>query len=88
MILRGEINLLTINTEKLVEIGEALVVAMEQRKQLLRKRFRKQGKDSLTDFELNLIGQGADLDMGFNDSLIFEPKAPSDGEIYAAHGSP
>lgn len=69
MILKGEVNLLTINTEKLVEIGEAVVVAMEQRKARLRKMYRKYGKDALTDFELRVIDCAHDLGTDFNESL-------------------
>lgn len=74
MILSGELNLLTAPTEKLVEVGEALVVAMEQRKALLRKRFRKYGKVSLSEFELNLIGEGHDLGTDFNEVLSLESR--------------
>lgn len=74
MILKGEVNLLTVNTEKLVEIGEAVMVAMEQRKARLRKKFRKHGKDALTDFELRLIDEAHDLGTGFDESLVLESK--------------
>ncbi|WWV91954.1 hypothetical protein [Escherichia phage PJNS034] len=74
MILSGTVNLQTVNTEKLVEIGEAVCIAMEQRKQLLRKKFRKHGKDALTDFELRLIDEAHDLGTDFNEALTLESK--------------
>lgn len=91
MILSGTVNLQTVNTEKLVEIGEAVCIAMEQRKQLLRKKFRKHGKDALTDFELRVIDEAHDLGTDFNETLTLESRRNdellSDGAIYAAHGN-
>lgn len=98
MILKGEVNLLTVNTEKLVEIGEAVMIAMEQRKALLRKKYRKHGKDALTDFEQRVIDVAHDSGTDFNEVLSVEAKLHdaqlesdihtlSDGAIYAAHGN-
>lgn len=56
MIITGTVNLQTCNTELLVEIAEATQIALEQRKQLIRKRFRKDGPLALTSFETRLVG--------------------------------
>lgn len=56
MIITGTVNLQTVNLETLVEIGEAVSIAMEQRKQGLRKTFRKHGPLALSDFEKRVIG--------------------------------
>lgn len=56
MIITGTVNLQTCNVELLVELAEATQIALEQRKQALKKTSRREGIIALTDFERRLIG--------------------------------